>query len=357
MNNRLYLDVHILQTVPPSCINRDDTGSPKTAVYGGTTRARVSSQAWKRAMRMMFRELFDPEQVGQRTRMIPALLAQEIEALDPAADGTAMALSALDLAGVGVKKKDKNVTDALFFVSKAQLRELAKLAVAGEKDKKEYKKVLKEGPSIDIALFGRMVASEPSLNFDATAQVAHSISTHTIHNEYDYFTAVDDCAPKDNAGAGHLGTVEFNSSTLYRYATVNVAELEAMLGGDTPMAIRGFVDAFVRSMPTGKQNTFANRTVPDLVYITLRRDQPVNLVGAFERPVGAGAAGYVQASEERLAGYAQKVYQNFVEAPELALGVGGAEHLSQIAQVMPLSQALDQLKASVETYVSDNEVV
>ena len=47
MNKRLYVDFHILQTVPPSCINRDDTGSPKTAVYGGVLRARVSSQAWE----------------------------------------------------------------------------------------------------------------------------------------------------------------------------------------------------------------------------------------------------------------------------------------------------------------------
>ena len=43
MKKRLYVDFHVLQTVPPSCINRDDTGSPKTAIYGGVTRARVSS--------------------------------------------------------------------------------------------------------------------------------------------------------------------------------------------------------------------------------------------------------------------------------------------------------------------------
>jgi len=55
-SQRLYVDVHVLQTVPPSCVNRDDTGSPKTAVYGGVTRARVSSQSWKRAVRMMFKE-------------------------------------------------------------------------------------------------------------------------------------------------------------------------------------------------------------------------------------------------------------------------------------------------------------
>jgi len=101
-----------------------------------------------------------------------------------------------------------------------------------------------------------MVASEATLNCDASAQVAHSISTHTVQNEYDYFTAVDDLAPEDNTGAGHLGTVEFNSSTLYRYATVNLVELSNALGKQvTAETAAKFVEAFVRSMPTGKQNT------------------------------------------------------------------------------------------------------
>lgn len=358
MNDRLYVDVHVLQTVPPSCINRDDTGSPKTAVYGGTTRARVSSQAWKRAVRMMFRDLFPAEQVGRRTKKLPDLLANEISFLAPEADSMKLALAALESAGVGVKKKE-NATNALFFVSNAQLRELAKLSVAGEKDKKAYKRALNEGPSIDIALFGRMVATdtnETSLNYDAVAQVAHSISTHTARTEYDYFTAVDDCAPEDNAGAGHLGTVEFNSSTLYRYATVNVAALAEMLQDDSAQAVRGFVEAFVRSMPTGKQNTFANRTVPDMVYVTLRRDQPVNLVGAFECPVPCSDMGYAQRSAECLVDYATQTYHSFVSEPELALGVGASDVLSQIADVMPLTQLLDRLEAAVTQRLSTDEV-
>lgn len=81
-NNRKYVDFHVLQTVPPSCVNRDDTGTPKTAVYGGVTRARVSSQAWKRAMRQMFREeLLDREAVGDRTKKIVGMVAQEIRRL------------------------------------------------------------------------------------------------------------------------------------------------------------------------------------------------------------------------------------------------------------------------------------
>lgn len=153
---------------------------------------------------------------------------------------------------------------------------------------------------MDMALFGRMVASDPSLNYDAAAQVAHSISTHAVQNEFDYFTAVDDCAPEDSAGAGHLGTVEYNSSTLYRYATVNMVELAHLLGAEkAAQAVRVFGEAFIRSMPTGKQNSFANRTLPDAVYVTLREDQPVNLCGAFEKPVRKSPEGYAEPSRRR----------------------------------------------------------
>ena len=104
---RLYIDFHVLQTVPPSCVNRDDTGSPKTAVYGGTTRARVSSQAWKRAIRMMFRdELLPREQVGERTKKIVAMVAEEVAALAPEQDSAKLAANALKLAGLDKVKED-----------------------------------------------------------------------------------------------------------------------------------------------------------------------------------------------------------------------------------------------------------
>ena len=214
MNKRLYVDFHILQTVPPSCINRDDTGSPKTAVYGGVTRARVSSQAWKHAMRAAFAENARLD-VGKRTKKVADLVRDQILPLAPDADADKLAKKALENAGI---KFDDKGTKALFFMSTAQAKALAELAVAGSTDKKEYQKALKAAPSMDMALFGRMVADDPSLKYDAAAQVAHSISTHAVQNEYDYFTAVDDCQAEDNAGAGHLGTVEYNSSTLYRYA-------------------------------------------------------------------------------------------------------------------------------------------
>lgn len=316
----LYLDIHVLQTVPPSCINRDDTGSPKTAVYGGVTRARVSSQAWKRAIRLSFMNNYPKEQIGVRTRYVLNLIVDALNKIGYSGNAEAAAKKALEYAGIKIKKD--NTSDALFFISRRQVSEIANLVNDGVEDKNEYKKALKEYPSIDIALFGRMVANDVSLNFDAAAQVAHSISTHEVRNEYDFFTAVDDLSKEDSAGAGHLGTVEFHSATLYRYATVNIRELEKNLGNDTAEAVQGFVNAFMLSMPTGKQNTFANRTVPDFAYITFRTDQSVNLAGAFEKPVHSREGGYMQKSVEALESYADHVYHSFVSKPDHAFCIG-----------------------------------
>lgn len=358
MNKRLYVDFHILQTVPPSCINRDDTGSPKTAVYGGVLRARVSSQAWKHAMRAAFAENIQLD-VGKRTKKAAELVKEQILVLDPELDAAdKLAKKALENAGIKFdekSKKDDTVTKALFFMSTAQAKALAELAVEGSADKKQYRDALKAAPSMDMALFGRMVADEPSLNYDAAAQVAHSISTHAVQNEYDYFTAVDDCQAEDNAGAGHLGTVEYNSSTLYRYATVNVMELAGQLGAaQAAETVRAFGEAFLFSMPTGKQNTFANRTLPDAVYVTLREDQPVNLCGAFECAVPRSVQGYAAPSKAALAQYAQQMYSSFAEAPAQSFTVGSG--LEELAPAQTAKAMLDALEKAVRDALAGNEV-
>ena len=361
---RLYVDVHILQTVPPSCVNRDDTGSPKTAVYGGATRARVSSQCWKKAVRDMFKEIFPEQNLGIRTKRIVSLVAEEIRNLGGSGDPETMAQKILETAGLKIKSAEKG-TDALFFMSVAQAKALAKLAVEDpetiqDKPSKEAKakaqQALQQSPGVDIALFGRMVADEPALNVDACAQVAHSISTHKVSNEYDYFTAVDDLSPEDTAGAGHIGTVEFNSSTLYRYATVAVHDLHKYLGPDTAKAVTGFVQAFVCSMPTGKQNTFANRTLPDAVMVTIRKDQPINLVGAFERPVQAGKhneEGFVMASARALVEHALKTYENWLGEPDVSLITG--DLLSELGEKQPFMDLLAKLEKEIVQWLGDDQ--
>ena len=383
-NSGLFLDIHVLQTVPPSCVNRDDTGSPKTAIYGGTTRARVSSQAWKKAMRDMFRdEIFDEEQVGVRTKKVVDLVADEICVLDPSykqAKAKKLAETVLTTAGIELKdeKKSKKQDDpegeedsqketkALFFISATQVRAIAKIAVSNSSYTPEkLRELLREYHSIDIALFGRMVASEKNLdlNVDAAAQVAHAISTHAVYNEYDYFTAVDDYSSKDSVGAAHLGTNEFNASTMYRYATVNLTNLKENLKRpdalenkpDIPEIARGFIEAFVRSMPTGKQNTFANRTLPDAVYVTLRRDQPINLCGAFENAVKAGENGYAVASGEALVKHAKEVYNNYTAAPDCAFVVGNM--LGDLAETVSFPELLNRIAEQIDTYLGESEGV
>lgn len=341
-----FIDLHVIQNLPPNCINRDDTGSPKAAIYGGVLRSRVSSQAWKRAIRKQFQQMFPADSNGIRTRNVKNLLVDQIvqkSTVDLSEDEVNKAAEkALVLAGI----KGEKSKDVLFFISHKQIDALADVALnhfengkwkepktkqETKQEKAEFTAAAKNNPSIDILLFGRMAAQEPLLNYDATCQVAHAISTHEIQNEFDYFTAVDD-ANNDGTGAGHLGTVEYNSSTLYRYATLNAQELAKGLdeSGESEIlsdVVKNFIQAFVVSMPTGKQNTFANRTLPSLVYVTLRDDQPINLVGAFERPVRTSTEGYVDESIKALSKYANKTYKMYDAYPKKSWYIGAIDNL------------------------------
>ena len=354
--NNLYLDIHAIQSVPPSNINRDDTGSPKTAQYGGATRARVSSQCWKKAMRDYFLSHGDAGKVGVRTKDIVTYVAEKIREKDTMKsvdEAMEMADKVINLAGVSTKDYKAK---ALFFLGNKQAEELAMAALRNVQDKNEIKMILKENPAIDIALFGRMVADEPTLNEDASCQVAHAISTHAVSGEYDYFTAIDDLSPEDNAGAGMIGTIEYNSSTLYRYADIAVHELCRQLGSKeaTVAAVTLFIEAFIKSMPTGKVNTFANQTLPQGIIVTLRSDRPVNLVSAFEEPVQA-KGGYAKESMAKLAAEYKKAAK--MVQPEIASFVLTLEEESPLAAVGKQEKNLDALLHDVGGTIEETPMV
>lgn len=354
MSSRLYLDINVLQTIPASNVNRDDSGSPKTCIFGGVTRARISSQAQKKAVREEFKEVFPKEDVAIRTKYLVDLTAKEMLQLQPDLDQTQaekLAAKALETADIKSKPNKSGVQelDALFFVSKAQIKKLAELVVAGETKKKNLKDALTKTPSIDQALFGRMVASDSSMNYDATCQVSHAISTHGVVTEFDYFTAVDDV--NENSGAGHIGVTEFNSSTLYRYANINVTQLSKELGQDALKAIDAFVRAFILTMPSGKSNSFANRTLPDAVYIALRSDQPVNLSPAFEKPI-VSDQGYVEESAKKLSKYVKEDLISFVEKPIFEATVG--KDLKTIVEPTTLDAAVNNLSIAIENALSED---
>ncbi|MGP3947189.1 type I-E CRISPR-associated protein Cas7/Cse4/CasC [Streptomyces sp. 7N604] len=317
MAQRLYIDVHIIQTVPPANLNRDDQGNPKEALFGGVRRSRVSSQAWKRATRKAFAEHVPAEDLATRTKRIAAELSKRLQARTEIDDENAARIANALLAPLGISAgKKAGDTAYLLFFGRRQLEDIVDLvaddaadlatlddeALAKQAKELPVEEKFRTGHPKDVALFGRMVADIPSLNVDAATQVAHALSTHAVELENDYYTAVDDENEKEETGAGMIGNIGFNSATLYRYATVglhqlidNLTETEAALD-----AVDLFVRSFAQSMPTGYANSFAPRTRPSLVAVVVREDQPVNLVSAFERPI-ATVNGIATASADRLA--------------------------------------------------------
>ena len=313
-----YIEFHIIQNFAPSCLNRDDTGAPKDAMFGGYRRSRISSQCLKRATRLAFKSagLLSNEELGIRTRNIVAILAEKLK--DQGFEAPELAIEkALALAELKVKAREGKTaqTEYLLFLSTNAVEELGSViathfdVLSAGKDNREIKKAiddcLSSATAVDVALFGRMLADRKELNVDAAAQVAHALSTHRVDRESDFFTAVDDWTLLDEADAGMLGTVEFNSSCQYRYGVVNFSQLIHNLAGDQVLAKRGllaFLRAAVLAIPTGKQNTFAAHNLPSFVGFAVHNGQPISLANAFEQPVWAGESkgGLTAASIKKL---------------------------------------------------------
>ena len=323
------LEIHILQNFAPSNLNRDDTGSPKDAFFGGVRRARISSQSLKRSMRQYFSEqrLLEPEELAVRTKRLSKELTDRLVALGHAEVEASVKVIAA-LGGMGLKVDDAK-TQYLLFLGEREIGKIVDLihlrwddlkveVGEGKKSKdakkdaknaipadlgKQLRETLDGGRAVDVALFGRMLADLPERNADAAAQVAHALGTGKAEREFDFYTAVDDLKPDDTAGADMLGTVEFVSATYYRYANLDLEQLRANLQNDTGLLLRG-VEAFLRASifaaPSGKQNTFAAHNLPSFVGFTVRRNaSPRNLANAFETPVTG--TGLVEKSLEKLA--------------------------------------------------------
>lgn len=373
----LVIDIHALQTVPPSLINRDDTGAPKSAVFGGVPRQRVSSQSWKRAIRRYFEDNFDAAQIGDRSKRLPEKIALRL--IDAGVEQDEAIKRVYDLFKIVDRKiafdKSKQNDDSddasspyprtsyLLFLSQQQIDRAVEelLGRDGEKPSKaEAKAILDTDHSVDMAMFGRMVADDPAYNVDASVQVAHAIGIHGSTPDFDYFTAVDDLAEEgEETGAGMIGTVQMMSSTMYRYATINFEGLRKNLDSvdAARLAVQHFIEAFVSSMPTGKINTFANQTLPELVYVAVRDTRPVSLVNAFEVPVEADqGASRRKVAADRLAQEARDVESVYGFKPLAAyvMGIGEtADSFTEIAEKTTLQDLTKNINEVLDRVVGD----
>ena len=384
---KTIIEIHALQNFAPSNLNRDDTGAPKDALFGGTRRARVSSQCLKRAVRKHFTGLVEKnaltsDDVALRTKRVLDALTKSLVA-NGRAEAEAVEKARLALAAMELSVKEDGKSEYLLFLGQREVTNIASIihekwnSIAatdaapseGKKPgkakkqaaqnadpelKKALDKVFNGGKAVDVALFGRMLADMPAKNQNAACQVAHAISTHSVEREFDFYTAVDDLQPEDTAGADMMGTVEFNSACFYRYAVVDWEKLVANLQGDTELAAKGlraFLEGFVMAEPTGKQNTFAAHNPPEFVSMSVRRNAaPRNLANAFETAVFTKKGeSLTRKSAEELAKKAKTLQSAFGGEDEtFVLNLVNAELDGYGTAVPALNEVLDRTLSAVQ---------
>lgn len=288
-----FIQLHLLTSYPPSNLNRDDTGNPKTARMGGVERLRVSSQSLKRAWRTS--EIFQQNLagcIGTRTKRLG------VEAFEKFVAGGATEKQAKEwasqIAGVyGAVKKDNPLEiEQLVHVAPEERGTLDALIekIAAEKrapTSAELDSLLHVQHAVDIAMFGRMLAAKTKFNTDAAVQVAHALGVHASVVEDDYFTAVDDLN-KDDSGAGHVGEAGFAAAVFYQYVCIDRDRLKENLGGDealTQKALAALVESALTVGPSGKQNSFASRSRALYALAEKGPQQPRSLSLAFVKPV------------------------------------------------------------------------
>lgn len=302
-----FLQIHLLTAYGPSNLNRDDTGRPKSVVFGGVPRLRISSQSLKRAWRTS--EVFHSklnDHLAYRTQRLGIRIQKRLN------EGGMSSTDAIDkarkIAGVfGKVKKESTLIEQLAFISPEEEKlalAMADRVLSGEQiealsgqltkmKKKELANelLLQSDTASDLAMFGRMLADNPEFNREAAVQVAHAVTTHRAIAEDDYYTAVDDLKSTDepeDAGAGFIGVQEFGAGVFYLYCCVDKSLLLRNLGGSKSChdaSISAFIEAAATVAPGGKQTSFASRSRAIYMLAEKGTVQPRSLVAAFLKPV------------------------------------------------------------------------
>ncbi len=299
------IEFHILQSFPVTCLNRDDVGAPKSAMIGGVSRARVSSQCWKRQVRLAMSEF--GIKLGIRSKKIASLLTNECKTLGASEEQAQIC---------GQTMAGYFAVDTLLFLSETEAKAFAAYALEQGFDDKKLKdkalaKIAKKAlnpavDGLDIALFGRMVAKATDMNVEASASFSHAISTHKVSNEIEFFTAVDDVRADDESGSAHMGSLEFNSATYYRYISLDLGQLQQTLGEDADLkpAIEAFVKALYVAVPDARQTTQSGACPWEYARVLVRKGQ--RLQASFERAVKAKGDGYLAGSQQELKAWLNK---------------------------------------------------
>lgn len=312
------IELHILQSFPVTCLNRDDLGAPKSARFGGVDRARVSSQCWKRAVREFFHEIDKGFSETNRTKYLIDTFVRAIQNTDSSKsyeEAVTIAKSILAISS-GEKKlfgkldEKKGIVDTLVFISEECANNIAKYVLEGLRGNSKFKpsfgdvsKILsgQVSDAADIALFGRMVAADATNTIEGAALFSHALSTHAVRSELDFFSAVDDEKKNaEDAGAAQIGTIEYNSACYYRYVGVNLDLLtrsKFFEQTQIKVVLENFIRAAILANPAARKNSMFGQGLPSYVLAVKRTGQPLSLANAFEKPVEAKrGSGFVDPS-------------------------------------------------------------
>ena len=295
-----FVQLHILTSYPPSNLNRDDTGRPKTALVGDANRLRISSQSQKRAWRTS--NVFEAAMAGSlgtRTKLIGKQVFAGLKA--GKIDEKLARVWAKAIAGQFGKLKSEKKTENDVDLEIEQLvhfgpeeidaiNALVKTLVDRKEAPTDDELKLLSMPrrAVDIAMFGRMLADAAEFNVEAAVQVAHAITVHKAAVEDDYFSAVDDLNKREDTGAGHIGERGYGAGLFYLYVAIDRELLKKNLGGDeslTARALEALIHAITKVLPTGMQNSFASRAYASYVLAEKGKQQPRSLSQAYLKPV------------------------------------------------------------------------
>lgn len=365
------IELHILQSYPVTCLNRDDLGAPKSAMFGGVMRARISSQCLKRPTRELMHATNQQLFAGVRTKLlgpmlldalksvslnaetvkkdvpsVPSLFGETMQANTSLSEDVAQVVADYWLAQLKKDDKIEGAVKTLIFLSPEELKkaveacvndkEMRKILSLGDleaikstlkvdegseeegKEKKskkgtngpKMKKLLEYfGQSVkdaaDIAIFGRMVADDASLTVEGASMFSHALSTHAVRSELDFFSAVDEgkCEDATDAGAGQIGTIEYNSACYYRYVALNLDQLKKsdfFDESELKNVVEVFLESCIKANPSARKNSMCGMTLPSYVMALRREGQPISLANAFETPIKKSFDGYVGKSIDAL---------------------------------------------------------
>ena len=350
----MLIEIHMIQNHSPSNLNRDDLGAPKTCLFGGVTRARISSQCLKRSIRRSpdFQQAMEQDG-GVRTRRLITVLAEKAHGSEPAPDDLIeFVAKAFEKGGVkrDPTKDDANATNILMFVPQTTLERMAD-EVRKARQEKAKADDLCEALAVllgqkaavpDIALCGRMTELDSDglfrkidFHVEAALSAAHAISTHEVVNEVDYFTAVDDLAA--GTGAAHVNEAMYASACFYKHFCIDWDQLVRNLGDNVELArltLRQFIYAATMSTPSGKQKSFAAFNPPEgiLVEVKTERCTPISYANAFADPVPLKAPrGLIGESIARLGQHVREIADGYgIEAKRFWFSPSGRHSLVHV---------------------------